>query len=44
MSFYTDPWLYNCPNNPADSPEAQAEQRTIIDATTRALKFRGTTG
>ncbi len=39
MSFYTDPWLYNCTSNPADSPEAQAEQRTIIDATTRALKF-----
>jgi hypothetical protein len=24
MSFYTDPWLYNCLDNPADSPEAQA--------------------
>ena len=22
MSFYIDPWLYNCTNNPADSPEA----------------------
>ena len=20
MSFYVDPWLYNCQNNPADSP------------------------
>jgi subtilisin family serine protease len=39
MSFYTDPWLYNCPNNPADSPEAQLEQRTIIVATQRAVIY-----
>jgi subtilisin family serine protease len=39
MSFYTDPWLYNCPNNPADSPEAQQEQRTIIAATQRAVIY-----
>ncbi|TDD29774.1 serine protease [Kribbella turkmenica] len=39
MSFYVDPWLYNCINNPADSPEAQAEQRTIIRAMTRALNY-----
>ena len=39
MSFYTDPWLYNCPNNPADSSDAQMEQRTIIEATQRALDY-----
>jgi subtilisin family serine protease len=39
MSFYIDPWRYNCTNNPADSPEAQAEQRTVIAATTRALNY-----
>lgn len=39
MSFYVDPWLYNCQANPADSPEAQAEQRTIIRAMTRALNY-----
>ncbi len=39
MSFYIDPWLYNCRANPADSPEAQAEQRVIIDATQRALSY-----
>ncbi|MEH0934330.1 S8 family serine peptidase [Micromonospora psammae] len=39
MSFYVDPWLYNCTANPADSPEAQAEQRAIIKAMTRALTF-----
>jgi subtilisin family serine protease len=39
MSFYTDPWLFNCTNNPADSPENQAEQRTIIRASERALAY-----
>ncbi|MFK0245678.1 S8 family serine peptidase [Amycolatopsis azurea] len=39
MSFFTDPWLYNCAANPADTPAQQAEQRTIIEATTRALNY-----
>jgi subtilisin family serine protease len=39
MSFYIDPWLFNCASNPADSPERQAEQRTIIEATQRAVNF-----
>ena len=39
MSFYVDPWLYNCTANPADSPEDQAEQRAIIRAMTRALQY-----
>lgn len=39
MSFYTDPWLFNCPNNPRDTPEQQQEQRTIIEATNRALNY-----
>ena len=39
MSYYVDPWLWNCGNNPADSPEDQYEQRTIIKATQRALDF-----
>jgi lantibiotic leader peptide-processing serine protease len=39
MSFYVDPWLYNCTNNPADSPTAQLEQRTIIEAMNRALDY-----
>jgi lantibiotic leader peptide-processing serine protease len=39
MSFYTDPWLFNCTNNPADSPENQAEQRTVIQASERALAY-----
>lgn len=39
MSFYVDPWLYNCTSNPADSPEDQLEQRTIIEAVSRALDY-----
>ncbi|MEW2385759.1 S8 family serine peptidase [Micromonospora sp. NPDC047707] len=39
MSFYVDPWLYNCTANPADSPEDQAEQRAIIEAMKRALNY-----
>jgi subtilisin family serine protease len=39
MSYYIDPWLYNCANNPADSPAERAEQRTIIAATERALAY-----
>lgn len=39
MSFYTDPWLYNCANNPADSAVEQQEQRTIITATNRGLDY-----
>ncbi|MFL5882225.1 MAG: S8 family peptidase, partial [Actinomycetota bacterium] len=39
MSFYIDPWLYNCLDNPADSPEARAEQRTVRVATQRAVNF-----
>ncbi|GLZ15323.1 serine protease [Actinomadura sp. NBRC 104425] len=39
MSYYIDPWLFNCASNPADSPEDQAEQRTIIKAVNRALNF-----
>ncbi|MGD9996750.1 MAG: S8 family serine peptidase [Ilumatobacteraceae bacterium] len=39
MSFYIDPWLFNCTANPADTPEQQAEQQLIITATQRALDY-----
>jgi subtilisin family serine protease len=39
MSFYIDPWLYNCASNPADSPAEQQQQRTIVAATQRALTY-----
>jgi subtilisin family serine protease len=39
MSYYVDPWLYNCTADPADSPAAQAEQRTVIKGVFRALAY-----
>jgi subtilisin family serine protease len=39
MSFFIDPWLFNCAANSADSPEEQAQQRAIIEATQRAVAF-----
>jgi subtilisin family serine protease len=39
MSFFTDPWLYNCLHNPADSPAEQTEQRVIRETTQRALNY-----
>jgi lantibiotic leader peptide-processing serine protease len=39
MSYFTDPWLFNCRSNPADSPAEQAEQGLIIDATQRAADY-----
>ncbi|HET6790026.1 MAG TPA: S8 family serine peptidase [Actinomycetota bacterium] len=39
MSFFTDPWEFNCRNNPLDSPEAQRQQATVIDASNRALQY-----
>jgi subtilisin family serine protease len=39
MSFYIDPWLFNCASNPADSPAEQREQRLIVSATQRAIDY-----
>ncbi|MFC7487089.1 S8 family serine peptidase [Knoellia sp. CPCC 206453] len=40
MSFYVDPWLYNCAGGaPEDSPEEAAEQDVIIEAMNRALDY-----
>ena len=40
MSFYVDPWLYNCVGGaPEDTPEQAADQDVIIDAMTRALDY-----
>jgi subtilisin family serine protease len=39
MSYYVDPWLFNCQDNPADSPADQLEQRVIITAMQRALDY-----
>ncbi len=39
MSFYVDPWLFNCRDHPADSPRQRREQRIVIAATQRALDY-----
>jgi subtilisin family serine protease len=39
MSYFVDPWLYNCRSNPADSPEQRAEQATIIEGMQRGLDY-----
>ncbi len=39
MSFYTDPWLFNCRNNRADTRAERAEQALVIDATQRAVTY-----
>ncbi len=39
MSFYVDPWLYNCLNAPEDSDAAKAEQKLIIAGMARALNY-----
>ena len=40
MSFYVDPWLYNCKGGaPQDTPEQAAEQDVIIETMNRALNY-----
>jgi subtilisin family serine protease len=39
MSFFIDPWLFNCPDNPADSAQEQMEQATIIESVQRTVDY-----
>lgn len=40
MSFYLDPWLYNCAGGaPEDSAASGAEQDVILEGMTRALNY-----
>jgi subtilisin family serine protease len=39
MSYYVDPWLFNCLSHPADSPAEQSEQRVIRTAVQRAVNY-----
>jgi subtilisin family serine protease len=39
LSYYVDPWLYNCTDNPGDSPAERIEQRTVREATQRAIDY-----
>ncbi len=45
MSFYIDPWLYNCEGGaPEDSPAEAADQDAIIAAVDRALDYANDRG
>ena len=40
MSFYVDPWLYNCQGGvPEDTPEQARDQEVIIETVQRALDY-----
>ncbi len=39
MSYYVDPWLFNCAHNKADSKKQQLQQRAIITGMQRALDY-----
>ncbi len=39
MSFYIDPWLYNCESNAADTPDQRIQQRIAIRAVRRAMAY-----
>lgn len=39
MSYYVDPWLFNCTDNKADSKRERSEQRAIITGMQRALDY-----
>ena len=39
MSYYVDPWLFNCASNPADSKAEQLEQRGVITGMQRAIDY-----
>jgi lantibiotic leader peptide-processing serine protease len=39
MSFFTDPWWANCPDNPLDTLEEQIEQRTVVSLSNDALDY-----
>lgn len=39
MSFFLDPWVFNCPDNPADTPAQQAAQKVTLGAMARAVQY-----
>ena len=44
MSFFIDPWLFNCEANPADTPEQQLEQQTVRALSIKALNYAAKNG
>jgi subtilisin family serine protease len=39
MSYYVDPWLFNCARNPSDSRTDQLEQAGVVIGVQRALDY-----
>jgi subtilisin family serine protease len=39
LSYFVDPWLYNCPNGADDSAEERYEQRALIEGSRRAVDY-----
>ena len=39
MSYFVDPWLFNCPRSPSDSAAEQYEQRALIEGVRRATDY-----
>ncbi|MCD0450452.1 S8 family serine peptidase [Actinocorallia sp. API 0066] len=39
MSYYLDPWAWNCPDDPTATPEERLQQKTVIEAVNRALRY-----
>jgi subtilisin family serine protease len=45
MSFYVDPWLYNCVGGaPQDSPQEAAEQQMVLDTMNAAMNYAHSKG
>ncbi|GII90386.1 serine protease [Sinosporangium siamense] len=44
MSYYIDPWLFNCVSNPKDSKAEQLEQRAIVTGMQRAVDYARSRG
>ncbi|MFI6319107.1 S8 family peptidase [Nonomuraea sp. NPDC050556] len=39
MSYYIDPWLFNCAHNKSDSKKQRQEQRAIVTGMQRAIDY-----
>jgi subtilisin family serine protease len=39
LSYFVDPWLFNCPDSPDDSADDRYEQRALIEGVRRAVDY-----
>ena len=39
LSYFVDPWLFNCPDSPDDSSAERYEQRALIEGVHRAARY-----